>query len=454
MKKLLIFSLVFALASALVVAEVNISAGAGAAFVPVGALMQDGTTEVVTGFGRNGAGELNFEFNIEGTTESGRAGYKGDLRFRNSGFALGDNLKLWIKPLDIIQIEAGKYVNDVLRGKVGKGDWYGDYLTFLGRPGEDAIFTRINNTGMGTSAVVTPVEGLTIFAGLKDIAALNAKPGNNSDVKAQYVWQNIQAGAGFAIPGIGLVRAQYYGQKPPLYTKASTSTVYEIDNEKGTLVPKTITTDDSFNPTFAQLAFALTAVEGLTFDVGAKYYLPIKDPNTVVHALFDKKADGVTDETYNGTVKGLTYNGGIAPALGAKYASGPISLNFILDFLIGKSFSYDTTGTTLKSTEGLKVQSYLSFNYAINDIFAAQVEGGFDYKGKDKDKDDKEIKDTDYQAYGIGVGLQTTVTPGATIKTGVTYTGTNKKTLKDDGTEDKAVITGAISIPVIFSVSF
>jgi hypothetical protein len=156
---------------------------------------------------------------------------------------------------------------------MGNGAWFGDYT--ISRAGESNIFTNFdaNNAVMLTAK---PIDGLSVYALLNKITKYGAKTKNTvtPDQPAELVWENIQFAAAYAIPDIGLVRAQYVGAHPG-------------DNSNGKF----------------ELAFAYTGMEGLTVDVGGKFMLPFEDVDPVV--------------------KGK-YTPGAEAALGAKYAAGPL----------------------------------------------------------------------------------------------------------------------------------
>jgi hypothetical protein len=429
MKKFFAFSLVFTLLAAAVFAEVTVSGGASLSFIPVGAVSPDGgDTEIGAGLGRNGAANTNVDVNITGVTENGKAGFRFQWRPRLIGSSLdlsgmGDYAGLWIKPLDWIQIDAGKFVNNDIRGRLGSGAWLGDYT--LPRPGEGDIFTNIS-TDAGILATLKPaaVEGLGVYVGVKNINT-SGKPSLNNynpwgvSRGIGYVYENTQAAVSYAIPNIGLVRAQYVGAHPAASTAAGLlpSAIYSITAPK------------------IEFAFAFTGVSNLTIDVGGKYSLPVTDPKTEETAL------GADD----GTETRGTFKAPIAAALGIKYVAGNLTAYLIADGKFAGSYQPDGTDAI---DLGIEVRPWVTVNYKINDTFTAQAEGGIVYAG-DSEQDGHVVAAGGVR-YGFGAALQTTFAPSCTLRTGVTYAGGEGAQV---GTE-ASKLPGVFSIPFIFSVSF
>jgi hypothetical protein len=466
MKKLLIFSVVFALMCATVFAEVTVTAGAGASFVPLGVIFPpddnnpntDEGPKAVTGFGRNGAASAELQVNVEGKTENGKAGFLFQWRPRvTSAVAidnqLGDNAGLWLKPLDWIRIDAIKFHNNDLRGKVGNGAWFGDYT--IPRADENSIFQRFDGKFAALISVKPEaVAGLSAYAMLntiKEYAQWNASTWG-AQRGAQWVWQNSPIGIGYDISNIGLVRAQFVGAQIP----SSDGTIPAADkidltkdlittNSDGKVIlNKGLFTSASAAPRI-EAAFAFTGLPGLTLDVGGKFWIPVSDPEIDNTNVF---ADGFSLENYS-------YWGGIEVGLGVKYAADPLTVNFI----IGGRFAASTTDETIvnakeEKKDGIALKPYVAVAYKLNDTFTAQVEGGLVFTGDGETTQTAAGTTTTTTVdgnvrYGFGVGLQTTLAPSCTIRTGITFAGGNKENASGVK-QDK----GVLSIPIIFSVAF
>jgi hypothetical protein len=429
MKKFIAFSIVFTLLAAAVFAEVTVTGAASLTFIPIGAVIPDeGDAEIGAGLGRNGSDHTQLYLNFVGTTDSGKAGFRFEWYPRLLGGTLnlagmGDFAGLWIKPVDWIRIDAGKFLNNDIRGRLGHGAWFGDYA--VPRPGEGDIFTNFS-THAGIMAALTPIEGLGIYAAVKDINAARASTvgrdntwGVNRGVA--YVYENTQAAVSYAIPNIGLVRAQYVGAHPAASVSAVgilPSTIYAITAPQ------------------IQAAFAFTGVPNLTIDVGGKYSLPVTDPKGEETAL------GLDD---GAELKG-TFNAPIAAALGVKYIAGNLTAYLIADGKFAGSYQPDGTDAI---DLGFEVRPWVTVNYKINDTFTAQAEGGIVYAGDSEQ--DGHVVATGGVRYGFGAYLQSNIGSSSYyVRTGVSYSGGEGAAL---GTEAKK-LNGIFNVPVLFSVTF
>lgn len=169
------------------------------------------------------ADQIGFAVEINTDVQAGNY-YSGDI-------GLGDRVLIWIKPIDMLKIEAGRVGTlDTLRGKFGGASAAGTayYGGIGGGDFEDHLFAR-GRIASGLFLELSPVEGLNIIAGW-DI------PNNTAieDVVKQIILQ-----AGYTIEGIGTIRVQYRGENVQIASEV------------------------------VQVAFALTAVEGLLVDLGA-----------------------------------------------------------------------------------------------------------------------------------------------------------------------------------------
>jgi hypothetical protein len=260
MKKLLIVLLALTVVGVFAFAQDE----APAASISVGAwgrmwvspINSDGTNQSVTaGPDWGGRGRVGISFN--GSSEhfgfSWNPGVSG-----NNMTAVCDQAKIWAKISPLFTVQIGKIQGDVLRGKVGDS---GDVLSNVGK---DAIFKRFYpNTGLLFD--ITPVEGLYIGAAIDssytttttyeiDTTGKTTTYSVNPDTGVVGLWKattsteytsasdaykSIQAGVGYTIKDVGLLRAQYIGSA----------------TDNGGII---------------QAAFAFTGVAGLTVDVGAK----------------------------------------------------------------------------------------------------------------------------------------------------------------------------------------
>lgn len=176
--------------------------------------------------------------------------------------SFGDQQKIWIKPIDMITIQLGRSIHDnTLRGDAGA---YGafNWLRYSTHSGEDNVFARVRAQFELSAA---PIEGLYAYI------AFNPLEGG---VKTEDMFKTGVYGAGYTIPNIGVVRAQYQGR-----------------GDNGTI----------------NAAFKLTAVQNLTVDVGG--FIPTDTDVTPIKAA--------AQVNYNLDVLKLMANGNfVIPSVG------------------------------------------------------------------------------------------------------------------------------------------
>jgi hypothetical protein len=256
MKKLIIVILVFALVGTAVFAQdapgIAIGGWGRGAFMPLKYVDGD--------VGQNGAGTwmdgaavgVSFSANA-----ADKVGFKLDVRVNTGNLGNGedffvpDSAYIWTKPLNFLTIGVGAFHGpaDWLRGKIGD---FGEFAMAVGGVGggEDQIFTRFQS-GNGALVALTPIEGLTIGA------VFNGDSGSTASLAVdEDAFKKLQIGAGYQIGNIGLVRAQFVGnvEGGGSYTQAD-GIAWGNSNR-------------------IEAAFALTAIDGLTLDIGGK--VPLK----------------------------------------------------------------------------------------------------------------------------------------------------------------------------------
>ena len=217
-----------------------------------------------------GWGARTARININGTSEDGKAGFvMGVYNDFESGLGQGDDAYLWVKPVDTVKISVGKFDSPTngLRGDFTYGSW--NWL----RPfnwvydGEGLTFDGIWRSGLMVEA--DPMEGLHAFAVI---------PMSSSYASAEEVYRNIQVGFGYAIEGVGKLKAQFIGDYG--YTTKTTETGdYYLDTEDGTIKQSSVAYDKDQDKTTGQIgvAFDLNAVENLYVTVGARFGIADKD---------------------------------------------------------------------------------------------------------------------------------------------------------------------------------
>jgi hypothetical protein len=480
-----------------VVAEVTVTGGVAAAFTPFGIVDLDNTYRTdntantdrndgllpVAGIGRAGGNNIDLQLNVTGTHESGRVGYLMQLRPRYNGssiaFLVGDNAELWFKPIDWIRIDAGRFVNNDIRGRMGSGAWFGDFT--IPRAGENDIFQNFDgNVGVMASVKPAVVEGLGVYALVKSAALFgNAENGEltwYAGKRAEYVYENIQTAVSYALSDIGLARVQYFGATPNV---TQTNTRF-LPTQRWTITA----------PHFGA-AFAFTGLSeiGLTIDVGGKFYLPFD--GVQAHegnlgenggAMLGSAWPGFFDSSPTASTSGKFQAPHMA-ALGVKFELLPVTLSLLFNAKFGgygEGTSSDKSGTVVTKTEtklelGPEIRGWLTANYKINDTFSAQAEGGIIYAGESDysstiktsgapipipSVSSSYVAGSDAFLYGFGLGLQTTFAKDCWVRVGATFTsglGMGTSATSTDGDDAKSrplPIASSFNIPITMQVSF
>jgi hypothetical protein len=259
-------------------------------------------------------------FTISGNSQN--VGFQADMRVEQGAANLGDQQKIWVKPIDMIKVQFGKVYDDTVRGSGSFGAF--NWLRYGGMVGDGLVFARVGETpvtanggeaGVNFELSIAPMDGLYIYA---------AVGGNGTDLtsqtgvyKAPDIFKNGQYGAGYTIAGIGMIRAQVCGYTPGV-------------------------ADNAFN--IIQGAFKLTAVQGLSADIGG-YYCLDQDKAT----------------TAGKVPTGL--------ALAGSYGMGALSLNLEVNLGIPK-------------TGDMKLEGGIGAGYTIDQTNGIGVEGAVNYQNK------------------------------------------------------------------------
>ena len=237
-----------------------------------------------------GWGARTARININGTSEDGKAGFvMGVYNDFESGLGDGDDAYLWVKPVDTVKVSVGKFDSPTngLRGDFCYGSWNWLRPYNWAYDGEGLTFDGIWRKGMMLEA--DPIEGLHAFAVI---------PMSSNYEKAEDVYKNIQVGFGYAIEGVGKLKAQYIGDYSKKDDKAAAAhgnyiwanTTDDKGNPKFDATNATDPTwtavestdavaanDDVMTTGQIGVAFDLTAVENLYVTVGARFGIADKD---------------------------------------------------------------------------------------------------------------------------------------------------------------------------------
>ena len=202
-----------------------------------------------------GWGARTARIDINGVSEDGKAGFAMNVfNDMSMDISAGDRAVLWVKPVDMIKISVGKYdsPDNGLRGDFCYGSWNWLRPYNWGFDGEGLTFDGIWRKGMMIEA--DPIEGLHAFVVIP-MADANA---DSYYTKAEDIYRNVQIGFGYAIDGVGKLKAQFIGDD-------SYTTDAEGDRDE------TKTTGQ------IGVAFDLNAVENLYVTVGARFGIADKD---------------------------------------------------------------------------------------------------------------------------------------------------------------------------------
>ncbi|MDY2615551.1 MAG: hypothetical protein SOV76_03190 [Treponema succinifaciens] len=202
-----------------------------------------------------GWGARTARIDINGVSEDGKAGFAMNVfNDMSMDISAGDRAVLWVKPVDMIKISVGKYdsPDNGLRGDFCYGSWNWLRPYNWGFDGEGLTFDGLWRKGMMIEA--DPIEGLHAFV----VIPMEDANADSYYKKAEDTYRNVQIGFGYAIDGVGKLKAQYIGDD-------SYTTDAEGDRDE------TKTTGQ------IGVAFDLNAVENLYVTVGARFGIADKD---------------------------------------------------------------------------------------------------------------------------------------------------------------------------------
>ena len=202
-----------------------------------------------------GWGARTARIDINGVSEDGKAGFAMNVfNDMSMDISAGDRAVLWVKPVDMIKISVGKYdsPDNGLRGDFCYGSWNWLRPYNWSYDGEGLTFDGIWRKGMMIEA--DPIEGLHAFV----VIPMEDANADSYYKKAEDTYRNVQIGFGYAIDGVGKLKAQYIGDD-------SYTTDAEGDRDE------TKTTGQ------IGVAFDLNAVENLYVTVGARFGIADKD---------------------------------------------------------------------------------------------------------------------------------------------------------------------------------
>jgi hypothetical protein len=472
MKKFVIFALIAAMVTGVAFAqEISFNAWGRGAFVPlqsVGAPKAGGKDvkdppagDTVEGrnYAATGAtwgGMVRTDFRVNGNAEF--IGFQ--VQIHEGG--IGDLRSIWAKPFssDILALRVGSYEVDALRGKIGTDSGFEDFV--IGGINEDSIFARFNARGYGTATIITsePMDGLFIGLEVPGLAGWGGYSADSGKFEGQLLldsYRHLQVGFGYQIPDIGHLRAQWVGG----WMGSLAFDDYEKDTGKGKYSQGPVGFADwafadptgwnvppvlqswagasalQWDTARIEVAFALTAVDNLTVDLGFKFWLPLelKDFGNNPQGEAIKQADSF-----------LKFSNGVDVGLGANFRADAfaVTANIVANF-----GSYLHTDKDDKSANGLTFGINLVPTYDLDAVTIGAVIG-FRAKGNGKVFNGDAAEKTEESQFGIG-GFVSKGLGGGSIKAGLAYKAAPTKYVGDD---KGATGSGVFSIPIILEYAF
>jgi hypothetical protein len=239
MKKLLLIVVLLTISLTLTFAQATVGGWGRGIFVPLIIADGDPTAASMVTWGPGGT---RMGFTVSGKSDN--VGVQMDIVVDNGNVNVGDQQKIWVKPIEMLTLSVGRVFDDPLRGSAAFVAY--DFLRYDSMVGDGLIFGRVGEMGqVNFEVALTPVDGAFIFAafgGNGGIDLQNWMWAGGEEIMMTMLKQG-QYGAGYDIPGIGLIRAQFFGRPTA------------IDEPWGLI----------------NAAFKLTMVQGLMVDIGGAF---------------------------------------------------------------------------------------------------------------------------------------------------------------------------------------
>ena len=250
MKKVLLIVALLTISLTLTFGQAAVGGWGRGIFVPV--IVADGDPTAVSAVSW-GPGGTRIGFTISGSSDN--VGMQADVLVDNGAVGVGDQQKIWVKPIEMLTLSVGRAFDDTLRGNGGfvANNWFRYEAAMAG---DDYVFARVGvGDPVNFCASVTPADGAYVYLAFGGNDQLDLQgwiwggPPVADEPVVTTMFKTGQYGAGYDIPGIGMIRAQFVG-------------AYSA-------------TDDPNG--FINAAFKLTMVEGLMLDLGA--FIPMDGSN-------------------------------------------------------------------------------------------------------------------------------------------------------------------------------
>jgi hypothetical protein len=469
MKKLIALSFIFAIFSSAAFAEITMSGGVGAKWVPLQYFstktlsnteeqekFDDGSTSrLITGIGRGDGGAYQGSFSVKGQTDDGIAGFSIGVVARKGSAGPNtdregmffDGVSLWLKPIvdnpEFLVIKVDDGFGD-LEGKVGdSGDWRAWTVESKGGGEIFPGFSDDRNVGFFSK----PVEGLTLgldFWGIwgvtNDKNLLSGSRPWIGQEQFSHALQRIQIAAGYEIAGVGLIRAGYFGNN------------FKFNEEAVKVLTGAGTNYRALGADTGVIgaAFALTMVDNLTVDLGFKYPLAVSDP-----PVDDGKNGGINPDKDPLKYKDTTIQNPLSASLGVKYVLGDVTIPLRVDGYFGKKFSRKIGGADYEMAFSPDIWFY-AWPSCKMDIWTFGLELGLIMRGDVKANAGSASQDMlpSTLEYGFGLWCKNELNANTSIKFGIAYSGGAYDGIGKDGKPKALNGASAVTVPVIFNMSF
>ena len=235
---------------------------------------------------------------------------------------IGENAFVWARPFGKwLRLDAGVFVDNEFRGSGILGNFDFGEFNMTGIFSRDFIFNRFSSVSddFDTAAAllrVYPIRGLTIAAFMSVRGSdLSAAPVNASGPGLRSSVDRIQVAIGYRIPKVGLVRVQFLNA--PEFTYSGTPSGENLYGGRWNNSQWGEYNSARYYNEFKRLevAFRLTAVKNLNFDIGSKipfyeikdgvkYKAPIVTAFTVGYKIGDFVIDLNTVGWFGGGING------------------------------------------------------------------------------------------------------------------------------------------------------
>ena len=383
-------------------------------------------------------------------------GMRARIQVRTDGIGVEDYLYAYWNPLPGFRINAGRFFDDSLRGKINDMDERMNSYT-VRMYDADNIFSRFRThrnggqAGFMLSYNYKLNETSELFAGalLYDLMPFTSSPapGVIFDARPEYVtndansYHNIQGTVAYTVKNQFQVRAQYLGAKPQV-------TINRITDET-VLLPATYDfTVFSITAPRIEAAFALFTIPGLIIDIGGKVPLPFKDWDRLKSNIFEKENESMlTDLLYRIYKYNYIWQAPYQASIGVKYEQDLFGIGARVDAKFGGS------------VKGTKTEMHFPFEInahiwpSVNLGFASLVLNfGLEYIGATLDEEGKIVQEGQLRPLdggtriGAGISLQKNILANCIIKGGVAF----KYGGIVNGIQEKTVV----SIPLFLDWSF